>query len=66
MTTFSGFAGSPPIAPFRIHYVDPARDFTSVPLPEGSGRPVVAALVTVALLVALAMIAVAIAVIVSM
>ena len=66
MTTFSDFAASPPIAPFRIHYVDTARDFSGVPLPDEPGRPVVAALVTVATLVTLAVVAVAIAVIMSL
>ena len=65
MTTFADSAGSPPIAPFRIHYVDAPSDFTSVPLADRPGRPVVAALVTSATLVALAIVAVAIALVVA-
>ena len=65
MTTFTDAAGSPPIAPFRIHYVDPPRDFTSVPLAERRGRPVTAALLTVATLVALAIVVVAAAMVAS-
>jgi hypothetical protein len=49
MTTFPDAAASPPIAPFRIHYVDSPRDFTSVPV-DASSRPVVAALVVAAIL----------------
>jgi hypothetical protein len=51
MTTFPDAAASPPIAPFRIHYVDSPRDFTSIPL-EPASRPVVAALVVAALVAA--------------
>lgn len=64
MTTFTDAAASPPIAAFRIHYVDAPRDFSGIPLAE-PGRPVVAALATISTLVALAIIVVVIALIVS-
>ena len=51
MTSFPDAAASPPIAPFRIHYVDSPRDFTSIPL-EPVSRPVVAALLVVAVVAA--------------
>ena len=65
MTTFTDAAGSPPTASFRIHYLDAPSDFTSVALTDGPGRPVIAALVTSATLVALAMIAAVVAFVVS-
>jgi hypothetical protein len=65
MTAFTDAAGSPPIAPFRIHYLDAPSDFTSVPLTDGPGRPVTAALVTSATLVALAIVVVALVLLVS-
>jgi hypothetical protein len=66
MTSFTDAAGSPPIAPFRIHYVDPPRDFSGVPIPDRDpGRPVVAALATVTTLVALAIAVVVIALVLS-
>jgi hypothetical protein len=65
MTTFTDAAASPPIAPFRIHYVDAPRDFSGIPLAERPRRPVVAALATVSTLVALAIVVVAIALVIS-
>jgi hypothetical protein len=65
MTTFTDAFASPPIAPFRIHYVDPPTDFTSVRVPEEPGRPVAAALATVALVLAVAIVAAVVAVLVS-
>jgi hypothetical protein len=61
MTTFTDAAAIPPIAPFRIHFVDAPRDFSGVRLAERPGRPVVGALVTVSTLVALAILLVVIA-----
>jgi len=52
MTPFIDAAASPPIAPFRVHYVDSPRHYTVVPLPEERSRPVVAALVVAAVLTA--------------
>ena len=52
MTTFTDAAASPPIAPFRVHYVDSPRDFSSVPLKVETSRPVVAALVVAAVVAA--------------
>ena len=52
MTTFTDAAASPPIAPFRVHYVDSPRDFSSVPLKDETSRPVVAALVVAAVVAA--------------
>jgi len=51
MNMFTDAAASPPIAPFRIHYVDSPRDYTSVPL-EPASRHVVAALVVAAVVAA--------------
>ena len=51
MTTFTDAAASPPIAPFRVHYVDAPRDFSSVPVTDDS-RPVVAALLVTAVVAA--------------
>jgi len=52
MTTFTDAAASPPIAPFRVHYLDSPRDFSSVPLKHETARPVVAALVVVVVVAA--------------
>jgi hypothetical protein len=65
MTSFTDAAASPPIAPFRIHYVDAPRDFSGIPLAEKPGRPVVAALATISTLIALAIVVVVLALIAS-
>jgi len=52
MTTFTDAAASPPIAPFRVHYVDSPRDFSSVPLKHEASRFIVAVFVVVAVVAA--------------